>query len=310
MEEFTHQIPEEVIVFTSADQALIDTCSLVLSAKNIRHRIGRLQNGEVNIHVPVELGEKALYQLDRFFIENRNWPPRDTIPDRDSFPVSAPTIVLIGCLAFFYMITGPWHHSSPWFQAGGGDATAILHGEWFRLVTALTLHADFSHLAGNCLVGAFLVYFFLQINGAGLGLLAILVSAATGNLINVLAHGGDHLFVGFSTAVFSIIGMLSMYQIMEQRKPFGIRMLVPFMAGAALLAMLGSSGERTDLGSHLFGLLSGFLMGLFLGTRYAKTARKSSFLQACSLIAFISVVIICWNTALAFTSPFPPGATL
>ena len=198
------------------------------------------------------------------------------------------------------MVTGPWKPGSQWFEAGANDAEAVLAGgQWYRLITSLTLHADFTHLAGNCLIGGMLFYFFLQINGAGFGLLAVLLSGATGNLINDLAHGRQHFSVGFSTAIFGIIGMLSMYQMVEQRQPFGIRLFVPFMAGAALLAMLGSSGERTDLGSHLFGLLSGLVIGLFIAIKPVKQLRQSPFMQISFFIMAIIMLIFSWSSALS-----------
>ena len=135
----------------------------------------------------------------------------------------------------------------------------------------------------------------MQIQGIGFGLSAIILSGATGNLVNVLAHGGDHLSVGFSTAVFSIIGMLSMYQVVEQRQPFGIRFFIPLLAGAGLLAMLGSSGVRTDLGSHLFGLLSGLLYGLVMSCQPIKRMRQQPFLQIFLLIMATGILVLAWG---------------
>ncbi len=285
-------------VISSRHHRLIDNCSLVLSAKNITHQIEQQEDGTIRIVTSPENAERARYQLQRYLEENRNWPPPPIIVQHSSFPSLLPTLVLIGSLAFFFMITGPWRPGAFWFEAGANDADAILDGgQWYRLVTSLTLHADFSHLAGNCLIGAILIYFFLQINGVGFGLLAILLSGSAGNLINILAHGGDHLSVGFSTAIFSIIGMLSMYQMIEQRQPFGIRLFVPFMAGAALLAMLGSSGERTDLGSHLFGLLAGLIFGLLIAARPVKQLRHSSFMQILFFILAVSSLLFSWNSA-------------
>ena len=93
--------------------------------------------------------------------------------------------------------------------------------------------------------------------------------------------------------------MLSMYQMVEQRQPFGIRLFVPFMAGAALLAMLGSSGERTDLGSHLFGLLSGLVIGLFIAIKPVKQLRQSPFMQISFFIMAIIMLIFSWSSALS-----------
>ena len=274
------ELTSETTVISSTHHDLIDSCSLVLSAKSIAHRIQQDSSGTITIITSPQVVERARYQLRLYLEENKNWPPPQVIAQHASFPSLLPTIILIGSLAFFFMITGPWRSSSLWFETGANDADAILDGgQWYRLITSLTLHADFSHLAGNCLIGAILIYYFLQINGVGFGLLAIILSGSAGNLINILAHGGNHLSVGFSTAVFSIIGMLSMYQMIEQRQPFGIRLFVPFMAGAALLAMLGSSGARTDLGSHLFGLFSGLIVGLIIALKPVKELRQSTFMQ-------------------------------
>ena len=290
----------ESVVISSRDHALIDTCSLVLSAKNITHQIRQDQQATMQITCAQEIAGRARYQLDRYLEENRDWPPPPPSVRHPSFPALLPTLVLIGGLAFFFTVTGPWKPGSFWFAAGANDARAVLAGgQWYRLITSLTLHADFTHLAGNCLIGGMLFYFFLQINGAGFGLLAVLLSGAAGNLANDLAHGRDHLSVGFSTAIFGIIGMLSMYQMAEQRQPFGLRLFVPFMAGAALLAMLGSSGERTDLGSHLFGLLSGLVIGLFIALKPLKQLRQSPFMQITFFILAIAVLILSWSSALS-----------
>ncbi len=300
MESSSSATDSESVVISSQNQKRIDTCSLVLSAKNISHHIRQDNRGTMQIICAPEIAERARYQVNRYLEENRNWPPPQLTVHHPSFPALLPTLVLIGALAFFFTVTGPWRPGSPWFEAGANDANAVLaSGQWYRLITSLTLHADFTHLAGNCLIGGMLVYFFLQINGAGFGLLAVLLSGASGNLINVLAHGRDHFSVGFSTAIFSIIGMLSMYQMVEQRQPFGIRLFVPFMAGAALLAMLGSSGERTDLGSHLFGLLSGLVIGLFIALKPLKQLRQSPFMQIAFFITAITVLILSWSSALS-----------
>jgi rhomboid protease GluP len=299
MEPSSNQTEEESVVFNSVSNTDIDTCSLVLSAKNIGHRISRHQDGTTTILVPARSQEAAAYQLDCFFRENVDWPPKDRSSPPSVLSTTPPTLWLIGALALFYMVTGPWNYSSAWFSSGAGDATAVLaDGQYYRLVTALTLHADFSHLLGNCLIGGILLHFFLQINGTGLGLLALLSSAALGNYANVLAHGGNHLSVGFSTAVFAIVGMLSVHQILEQRQPFGIRVFVPLMAGAALLAMLGSSGVRTDFGGHLFGLFSGIACGFILGQKRIRLAGRSSFIQTCCFLISVSVLLTCWNMAL------------
>ena len=298
--ETESQSGTETVVYTSDDMMLVDTCSLVLSARNIAHRIERSADGSASISVAVDKQQEAAGQLRAYFRENRNWPP--PLIDNRIEPLSTglPVILTMAALALFYSVTGPYNPESVWFSGGAGNSGAVLQqGQYFRLVTALCLHSDFSHLAGNVLIGGFLLYFFLQISGVGIGLLSLLLSAAAGNYINALIHGPGHISIGFSTAVFAMIGLLSAHQIIEHKRVPGVRMLVPLMGGAGLLAMLGSSGVRTDLGAHLFGLIAGLILGIFFGLLPTRRFKTSSFVQTCCLLISIFTVLTCWNMALA-----------
>ncbi|BDD86101.1 rhomboid family intramembrane serine protease [Desulfofustis limnaeus] len=302
MDQANQQTEDDVTVVSSSDHELIDSCTLVLTAVGIEHYTRTGADGSQAIVVPAAAAATAAGHLDKYFQENRYWPPAPATPATVTSQ-RPPTLMVVGALALFYLVTGPWQPESSWFAAGAGDGSAILHDDqWYRLVTALTLHADFAHLAGNCLIGGIVLHYFLQIHGTGLGLLAVLLSAAVGNYVNVQLHGGNHLFVGYSTAVFSTIGMLSAHQMRIRRPPFTARFILPLLAGAGLLAMLGSSGQRTDLGGHLFGLLAGIGVGLLLTTGPLPRLRESSFAQTVALLATISILLLCWNLALRPTA--------
>ena len=128
----------------------------------------------------------------------------------------------------------------------------------------------------------------------------MLVTATIANLVNVMVHGPGHLFVGFSTAIFSVIGMLCTISFATHTKRLTLHFFMPVMSGLALLAFLGSSGERTDLGAHLFGLLCGLVSGNFVRLPLFATLR-SSFLAQTLLGAFTFVIFYgCWLLALYF----------
>lgn len=293
----THN-PDEVVVVTSYDQEHISTCSLVLSAVNISHTIVP-QDGLFTICVAAEDTELAEYHLSSYAQESLEWPPQPLDLEEHTSSVQPPTLIVIGALIIFYGVTGPWDTSSTWFSSGAGNADAILNGkEWYRLVTALTLHADLTHLLGNCLIGGFLLHFFCRLVGSGFGIAAILIAATLGNWVNVILRGGQHIFVGFSTAVFATIGMLVILSYHHRKNQSRFYLLLPFMAGIALLAMLGSSGERTDLGAHLFGLLCGLALGFFVACDTAKRMQRSAFLQLVLFIFSCSTIYLCWTQAL------------
>jgi len=275
------------------------SCSLVLSSAGISHRVSQAPHN-LMLQVATENLHAANFQIQAYRDENRNWPPKPFASTDNFTPLlQPPTLLLVGCLALLYTVTGPWSAHSFWFTQGAGDAEAILQkGEYYRLITALTLHADSVHLLGNCLFGGFLFHFFCRLTGNGLGLFAMLVTATLANYINVVLHGNNHLFVGFSTAVFAIIGMLAMIS-REHRAGKRYLQILPFMAGAALLAMIGSSGERTDLGAHLFGLCCGLVTGWLLSRPLLQSLRQSMAFQATLFSAAIATIYLAWKVALS-----------
>ena len=288
----------ETVLATPNEQNIM-ACSLVLSAVGISHKITNLPEA-ATLQVSTEDLHAARFQIQAYEDENRNWPPQPDTSLKTFEPfLQPPTLLLIGALALFFTVTGPWSSHSFWFTMGAGDATKILQQhEYYRLITALTLHADTVHLLGNCFFGGFLFHFFCRLTGNGLGLFAMLLTAGMGNYINVTLHGEQHLFVGFSTAVFAIIGMLSMLGRHNRVSKRYVR-VIPFMAGAALLAMIGSSGERTDLGAHLFGLCCGFVSGWLLGRPILLRLRESIWLQTSLFLLSIAIIVLSWQTALA-----------
>ncbi len=235
--------------------------SLVLSAVDIPHVLVSSREGW-GIRVPEEFMEAAREEIASFERENREWPS-ERQPALSSQIHKPPTVLIMGSLVIFYTVTGPWSHHSQWFQQGAVSGAKVLNdGEFWRLVTALTLHADVVHLAGNVIIGGMLAHFLCKSLGAGLGWLLILLSGVGGNAVNVFLRHNSKISIGFSTAVFGMVGVLCGMRILQ-----GVKLrdfLMPLGAGIGLLAMLGTAGERVDLGAHLWGLVVGFGMGLVI----------------------------------------------
>ena len=296
-EEASEKNQRTAILATDNEQEAM-SCSLTLSSVGIDHHY--TQNPDyLTLSVDADDAYEADAQIKAYLQENENWPPKPDTSHEDFVPLlQPPTLLLVGSLALLFTITGSWSENSFWFSRGAGDANAILaNHEYYRLLTALTLHADTVHLLGNCLFGGFLFHFFCRLTGNGIGLFSMLFTATLANYINVILHGDNHLFVGFSTAVFAVIGMLAMIS-RGHRTNKRYLQAIPFMAGAALLAMIGSSGERTDLGAHLFGLCCGLACGWFLSKPPIIKLRNSMLFQSALFLLSIAAIIIAWNRAL------------
>jgi len=207
--------------------------------------------------------------------------------------------MMFGLLALFYLHTGPWAAESPWFARGAIDSVAILgQGQWWRLVTALTLHADLTHLVGNCLIGGLTIHFLGRTAGYGLAWLLLLVDGLIGNLLNIVLRRQPHLSVGLSTSVFAAIGIFTGLQLSRlSARPFK-ELLLPLGAGAGLLAFLGSEGTQTDLGAHLFGFASGLATGVLLGAGGLIEKARAPWGQAAAFVTALAVILFAWQLAL------------
>lgn len=281
------------------DEEHLATCSLVLSSANISHQITPYPSGIWTLSVKDKDRLRAEYELQTYQSENRGWPPRPYRSESFTPVFKAQSLLLTGMLALFFTVTGPWSGESAWFTDGSANSGAILNGhEYYRLITSLTLHADIVHLLSNCILGAVLLHFYFHLVGNGIGLGAILISSVSANYINSLAHGPGHNSVGFSTAIFCVIGILSALNYKRYRFNRPIQLLMPLMSGMALLAMLGSSGERTDLGAHFFGLVTGLLTGTLLIAARVFSHRRHLILQTLLTATGFMTPVIAWILAI------------
>jgi membrane associated rhomboid family serine protease len=273
----------------------IESLSLVLSAVGIEHV---LDERDKKLLVADQDAESALFHLNEYRTENLNWPPLP--PPRPTLhPQTPPTLLMMGLLTLFFAHTGSWSTDSRWFTQGAIDSVAILdRGEWWRLLTALTLHADLVHLTGNCLIGGVMIHFLSKTVGYGWAWLLLLLNGFAGNLLNILLRQDPHISVGFSTSVFAAIGIFTGLQFIRLKERPIKELMLPLGAGAGLLAFLGSEGVRTDLGAHFFGFVCGIASGILLGrTGVLATNLRPSF-QPLLFSVSLSSILLCWMLAL------------
>ncbi|OPL17057.1 MAG: hypothetical protein AVO38_06480 [delta proteobacterium ML8_D] len=237
--------------------------SLVLTARNIPHKIMHSAYG-YRITVAPEHETLAADELEKYDNENEAWPLKTEVASWYANAQSTLWTVLILTAIFSFSFSENWREQL--IRIGSGDVDSILHdGQWWRLVTALTLHSDPPHLLGNMMMGGLLMVWLCSLLGTGLGWWITLSSGILGNLINALAHGEAHSSIGSSTAIFGALGIIIALQTLTaQRLSFKDR-AVPVGAGIALLGFLGTYGEHTDIGAHFFGFMSGLILGLIAG---------------------------------------------
>ncbi|HEY6873936.1 MAG TPA: rhomboid family intramembrane serine protease [Geobacteraceae bacterium] len=251
--------------------------------------------------VPADCFARAREELRLFEEENRDWPP-SAPPARPLVENTLANLSVLVLLATFHNLTrldAPlFGHPPPdWVPLGAADAGRIMAGEWWRLVTALTLHADWLHLFGNLALGGVLIIALCREFGSGLGWSLLLGAGILGNLANAWLHPPEHSSVGASTVVFGAVGILAATSLVRSR--FQRRRALPVAAALALLALLGTEGKNTDLGAHLFGLLFGTGLGLAAERLVARYGRPGRGVNALLALASAVTVVAAWWAALA-----------
>jgi membrane associated rhomboid family serine protease len=237
-----------------------DEWAVVLAAAGIAHWQRHRLDGWALLVLPGD-AEAALEALDAYDRENdpAEVEIAETVLARPAVVVGVAVALL---LAVLFVVAGPRATRGAWFAAGSADATRMLAGEWWRAVTALTLHADAPHLLGNAVTGVLLVTAVCRQLGPGLGLWLLLLAGAGGNALTAAAHGGDHVSVGASTALFGALGLLAALRIAPGRVGTRARRSWVVVAASLLLLALLGVGPEADILAHLFGFLVGGGLGL------------------------------------------------
>jgi len=274
-----------------------DEWALVLSSQGIAFRVVRTEEGH-SIRVAWEDGPRAEAALGAYVEENAG---DDALPPPEEAEAGSWGVALTVAfaLAVFHAVTGPAGSESVWFEAGSADAARIQAGEAWRVVTALGLHSDLIHVAGNAVLGGILLVALSRMLGGGLACALVLAAGAGGNLLNAMLRSAAHVSVGASTAVFGSVGLLAGTGATRRRlrgQRWG-RALAPLAAGLGVLAMLGSGGGRVDVFAHLFGLVVGTFLGAGAGWLVPRPPRAAA--QWLFGLGALGLVLASWLRALA-----------
>ncbi|MGO9544916.1 MAG: rhomboid family intramembrane serine protease [Rhodomicrobium sp.] len=150
---------------------------------------------------------------------------------------------------------------------GGLNKNLVFDGEWFRLVSAIFLHADPAHLIGNAVVFFFAGRALERMTGWAALLIVFGLSGLGGSLGSLAWNGQIAVAAGASGA---ILGVLAAALICTRRMPAGRARrnariwLVLVLVLALVPDPTASRLTIVDLGAHAGGALSGMLAGIWI----------------------------------------------
>jgi rhomboid protease GluP len=267
--------------------------SLVLVSQGIESTIVQPEGGAGwGLLVSGQDYADALRTLRQYRLENRAWPWQQPVfKPGFLFDWGSLAWALLACL--FY-----WLSTRAGLQAAGlMDGAAVAHGQWWRLFTAIWLHADLAHLATNSTLGLLLLGLAMGRYGTGIGLLAAYLAGAGGNLVAALISLQPHRSLGASGLVMSSLGLLAVQSFpLWRQTPHATKFVLSGLCGGVMLFVLLALTPGTDVMAHLGGFLGGVLLGALL-TRLPLVERmpKTNLLSG---LLFTLLVIIPWGLAL------------
>lgn len=290
------------VVFHSPDRARCNELWAVLDAAGVPAAIVQRGAGFALVVRDEDL-EAAVHELDdyrREVVQER----RERAAEKAEAPQPRSggwqgAAVYVAVLLSVGGLAAKRQFGADWFDAGRAQAGLITGGEWWRTVTALTLHLDARHLIGNAVFGSVLGILAAQGLGGGAAWLVILASGVLGNAANAWFQHAEHTAVGASTAVFGALGLAVALALQQRRHRQGglVKRWSPLAAGLVLLAWTGIGGERTDVFAHVWGLISGVLLGAAAG-RIPPAVLDRREVQAVAAAVCLGILVLSWMAAL------------
>ena len=290
--------PDFIEVFRSLDRRQCDDRAFMLAAVNIPSEV-EVDSASYVVSVPYGQAAFANHHLWQYEQELRR-RPRIVPPPARVYPhawLGSALYVALLVLVAMAVVRGWWRPDT--FAIGTLDAAAVQSGQWWRAFTALTLHVDIVHLLMNLGAGAAIGYLASRQIGTGHAWLLTVLGAGVANLVEALFSMPGHQSVGASTAVFAALGLLAAHSWRTRLNGSHatLRRLAPLIAGAALLGLMGTAGEGTDILAHLFGFVAGGVLGVVVAM--PNVARRMNALpQWMSGALTLALIAGAWSLAL------------
>lgn len=202
------------------------------------------------------------------------------------------TYALLAVLAVMYVLEGGLGGSPGLMRMvdlGAQVNVLVVHGEWWRIVTAIFLHLNWLHI----LLNGWSLFVMGELVEPAYGslrfVLLFLLGGVMGGLLSLVAYPPYSVLVGASGAIFGLLGATGVIALEAQgpARSYLLRWL-----GSILVLNLAFDFMYPGIGvwDHVGGLIGGFLAATMLGG-----VRRTQGLRA--RVAGLGYVLICVGLA-------------
>jgi membrane associated rhomboid family serine protease len=284
-------VSKSIISARSERQAM--DWSLVLVSQGIESVIMRSEDGSWGLVVDAADYEAAASAIRQYVLENRQRVWQKELKWTGLLFDTRSAIWAIAIISF-YALDSVFDLKT----RGVMDSTAVRSGEWWRLFTAIMLHADAAHLAANVTTGILILGLAMGFYGVELCLLAAYLAGMGGNLAGLLIYSQPHRGLGASGMVMGGLGLLTMQSLFLWRQTGRTSELIQrgVIAGLLLLVLLGFN-PASDVIAHVGGFVLGSLFGGLLALVCPDVAQKRRIAFLAGMI-FGALVTLTWWLAL------------
>ena len=188
-------------------------------------------------------------------------------------------LILLNVLAFLFEIFfGGWNDPGVLHRVGALEFYAVVEqGEYWRLFSALFLHAGFFHLAFNLFAlyvlgpplersigtGRFLACYLISGLGSGAG---VVVLTELG-----LVQVGQ--VIGASGCIMGVVGAWAGFLLRHHHEPRAKQRLANIGLIVLIQIAFDVSTPQISMASHMCGLVAGFVLGLILAPRTGRISQ-------------------------------------
>ena len=255
-------------------------------------------NGALLLDVPASEAVRACELLSEQLGDELADRQKATAPKAWVPLLLQPDFAFALCLALllvaFYVVSGGSATGSVLFRRGALDTSSFHAGEWWRLVTAATLHADLEHIGSNAVFLLLLAWAASERFGAGVTLWMFVFTAVAGFVVSVVFSDAT-LTVGASGGLFGLLGASGGHGFRGRRDvAFPWRERLRVGGAAVLLLAFTAFSPEANIPAHV----GGFAAGLVAGLLAPAGRRPGALVQATGAVLGVGLVAAAWAAAL------------
>ncbi len=265
--QWTGDQTEQTAISARSERQAMDW-SLVLASQDIPTSIERVSERQWLLVVSASDYERARQAIRQFRLENRVWRWRQAILGQEvNFHWGSLLCCLLLALIHGLAATDFPGLRSAWILR----SNSVLAGEWWRIFTAMALHADLAHLLANLTTGFLVFGVAMGKTGGGCGLLACYLAGAFGNVLGLVIHPKPYEGLGASGMVMGALGLITLPPFAAWKAhPSVLRQLSKGVLAGGLLFVLLGLNPASDIAAHA----GGFIAGLSFAALYYASPRR------------------------------------